>query len=57
MLEEAILKESSRLKSLLSYNSNLKDHMNAVETKIKALEEDKTILLKTHKNLTHILEK
>ena len=57
MLEEAILKESSRLKSLLSYNSNLKDHMNAVETKIKALEEDKTILLKTHKNLTQILEK
>ena len=57
MLEEEILKESSRLKSLLSYNSNLKDHMNAVETKIKALEEDKTILLKTHKNLTHILEK
>ena len=57
MLEEAILKESSRLKSLLSYNSNLKDHMNAVETKIKALEEDKTMLLKTHKNLTHILEK
>ena len=57
MLEEAILKESSRLKSLLSYNSNLKDHMNAVETKIKALEEDKTMLLRNHKNLTHILEK